>query len=47
VDAIFAEEDVPAEQAAFVSINKQYFIDKELARSKVMEVKPPPEVPAA
>ncbi len=35
VDAIYAEEDVPDAQVAFVDINKVYFKDKALARSQV------------
>ena len=41
VDAIFAEEDVPTAQVAFVEINKLYFADKAAARQKVDEFKPP------
>lgn len=43
VDAIFAEEDVPADQTPFVQVNKTYFSDKSAARSAVDEVKPPTE----
>jgi len=41
VDAIFAEEDVPTAQVAFVEINKVYFKDKDIARTKLATVKPP------
>jgi len=47
VDAIFAEEDVPGEQAAFIELNKQYFTDRDTAREKVTSLKPPPEAPPA
>jgi NAD-dependent dihydropyrimidine dehydrogenase PreA subunit len=40
VAAIFAEEDVPAAQVAYVEINKLYFKDAAAARAKVDEVKP-------
>src|SRR5438552_1341116 len=42
VDAIFAEEDVPTSQLAFVEINKVYFKDQDSARSKVDGLKPAP-----
>jgi ferredoxin len=41
VDAIFAEEDVPAPQQRFTLINSIYFKDKDAARTQVAEVKPP------
>ncbi len=41
VDAIFAEEDVPAPQAPFTLINKIYFKDKSTARAQVDGIKPP------
>jgi hypothetical protein len=41
VDAIYAEEDVPAPQAPFTLINKIYFKDRDAARAQVDEVKPP------
>jgi hypothetical protein len=40
VDAIYAEEDVPDSQIAFVDINKVYFKDKALARSQLAGLKP-------
>ena len=40
VDAIFAEEDVPTPQVAFIEINKVYFKDRDTARTRVEEVKP-------
>ena len=42
VDAIYAEEDVPAQWVDFVDINKDYFADKEGARTRVDTFKPPP-----
>jgi NAD-dependent dihydropyrimidine dehydrogenase PreA subunit len=41
VDAIFAEEDVPSSQVAFVEINKVYFDNQDQARQKVDTLKPP------
>jgi NAD-dependent dihydropyrimidine dehydrogenase PreA subunit len=41
VDAIFAEEDVPAAQVAFTEINKIYFDNQDTARQKVDAIKPP------
>ena len=41
VDAIFAEEDVPATQVAFTEINKVYFDNQDTARQKVDALKPP------
>ena len=41
VDAIYAEEDVPSDQAPFTDINRQYFQDKDLVRLKLVEIKPP------
>jgi hypothetical protein len=40
VDAIYAEEDVPAPQQAFTLINKVYFKDKVAARGQVDAIKP-------
>jgi ferredoxin len=41
VDAIYAEEDVPDAQVAWVDVNKVYFKDQALARSQVDTIKPP------
>ena len=41
VTAIFAEEDLPDEQAVYKEIDAQWFQDKEGARQKVNELKPP------
>ena len=41
VDAIFAEEDVPSAQQAYVAINKDYFKDQAGARREVDTLKPP------
>jgi NAD-dependent dihydropyrimidine dehydrogenase PreA subunit len=35
VSAIFAEDDVPADQQRFVEINRLWFQDKDAARAKV------------
>ncbi len=35
VSAIYAEEDVPEEEAAYTEINALWFTDKDAARSKV------------
>ena len=43
VTAIFAEEDLPAEQSAYLEIDAQWFQDKEAARKQVNELKPPEE----
>jgi NAD-dependent dihydropyrimidine dehydrogenase PreA subunit len=40
VTAIFAEDDVPAEQAAYTEIDALWFKDPEAARAKVAELKP-------
>ena len=40
VNAIYAEEDVPAPQQAFTLINKVYFKDKAAARGQVDAIKP-------
>jgi ferredoxin len=40
VTAIFAEDDVPADQAPFKEINVLWFSDKEAARAKVAELSP-------
>jgi ferredoxin len=41
VDAIYAEEDVPPEQQAYVDINRQYFTERGAARRRVDELRPP------
>ena len=40
VTAIYAEDDVPADQAAFTAINVEWYTDKAAARAKVAELKP-------
>jgi NAD-dependent dihydropyrimidine dehydrogenase PreA subunit len=40
VTAIFAEDDVPADQAAYTEIDALWFKDPEAARGKVAELKP-------
>ncbi|SVE39356.1 uncharacterized protein METZ01_LOCUS492210 [marine metagenome] len=40
VTAIFAEDDVPAEEEAYVAINVDWFEDKAAVRAKVNELKP-------
>ena len=40
VTAIFAEDDVPADQAAYKEINVLWYNDKEAARAKVAELSP-------
>lgn len=40
VTAIFAEDDVPADQAAYTEIDALWFKDPEAARVKVAELKP-------
>jgi NAD-dependent dihydropyrimidine dehydrogenase PreA subunit len=40
VTAIFAEDDVPADQAAFKEINVLWYTDKAAAREKVAAIKP-------
>jgi len=40
VTAIFAEDDVPAGQAAYTEIEALWFKDKDAARAKVNELKP-------
>ena len=42
MDPIFAEEDVPNSQTRFIEINKIYFKDKDIARTKLGDVKPAP-----
>jgi len=43
VTAIFAEEDVPEEQAGYTEVDALWFQDKDGARNKVNELKPPSE----
>ena len=40
VTAIFAEDDVPGDQAAFKEINVLWYNDKDEARGKVAALKP-------
>ena len=40
VPAIFAEDDVPAEEQAYVAINVEWFDDKAGTRAKVEALKP-------
>ena len=40
VTAIFAEDDVPGDQAPFKEINVVWYSDKAQARAKVAELKP-------
>jgi ferredoxin len=40
VSAIFAEDDLPAEQEAYRELEELYFQDKDAARAKLAEVKP-------
>jgi hypothetical protein len=40
VTAIFAEDDVPTEEEAYVAINIDWFEDKAAVRAKVNELKP-------
>ena len=40
VTAIFAEDDVPPDQAGYTEIDALWFKDKEAARAKVAELKP-------
>ena len=40
VTAIFAEDDVPPDQAAYTEIDALWFKDPEAARAKVAELKP-------
>ena len=43
VTAIFAEEDVPEEQAGYTEADALWFQDKAAARKKVDDLKPPGE----
>jgi NAD-dependent dihydropyrimidine dehydrogenase PreA subunit len=40
VTAIFAEDDVPADQAAFTAINVEWYSDKAAVRARVAALKP-------
>ena len=40
VTAIFAEDDVPEEEAAYTEVNFLWFTDKDAARAKVNELSP-------
>jgi len=40
VTAIFAEDDVPAEQSPFIEINALWYNDPDAAREKVTAIKP-------
>ena len=40
VTAIFAEDDVPGDQAAFTAINVEWYSDKAATRGKVAALKP-------
>jgi NAD-dependent dihydropyrimidine dehydrogenase PreA subunit len=40
VTAIFAEDDVPGDQAAYTEVDALWFKDKDAARAKVNELKP-------
>jgi NAD-dependent dihydropyrimidine dehydrogenase PreA subunit len=40
VTAIFAEDDVPADQAGYTEVDALWFKDKDAARAKVNELKP-------
>ena len=41
VTAIFAEDDVPADQAEYTPLNAQWYKDPEAVRARVNELKPP------
>ena len=41
VEAIFANDAVPADQKAWIDINALWFKDKEKARAQVDKIKPP------
>ena len=40
VTAIFAEDDVPADQSAYKEINPLWYSDKDAARAQVAQLKP-------
>ena len=43
VTAIFAEEDIPEDQMPYLEIDAEWFSDKDAARKKVDDLKPPDE----
>ena len=43
VTAIFAEEDIPEDQMPYLEIDAEWFSDKDAARKKVDDLKPPGE----
>jgi ferredoxin len=45
VDAIYAEEDLPAEWTAYTAINKLYFANADEARAQVDAKTPAPAPP--
>ncbi len=40
VTAIFAEDDVPEEEAEYTKLNAQWFEDKDAVRARINELKP-------
>ena len=40
VTAIFAEDDIPDDQKAYIEIDAQWFKDPDAARSQINEIKP-------
>ena len=46
VTAIFAEDDVPDDMAAYTEVNAIWFKDKAAARAKVLALKPDAALPA-
>ena len=40
-NAIFADSDLPADQAIYLDLERLYFQDREAARKKLNEIKPP------
>ena len=40
VTAIFAEDDVPEEEAEYTPLNAQWFEDKDAVRNRINELKP-------
>ncbi len=41
VEAIFPEDEVPDEWQGYIAVNYQWFEDKDAARAKINELKPP------
>jgi NAD-dependent dihydropyrimidine dehydrogenase PreA subunit len=41
VTALFAEDDVPEQYAAYTELEAQWFKDKDAARARLAEMKPP------